>query len=580
MKTSFGFFIQFIILILGQFEMGYAQNPEFRFGVSNQSIIDSLYKTANYLRYQSDWISLIEFGNKNLDYLEKSPKKFTAFQKSLISDEIVYAYVFLSDLEKVHQFCDGAISSLSNENNNLAYQEQIAQIYLSLARGYGYSERFVESNRYLDSASHYLRNSSNNLKKYYLKNDIVSNFVELNEPDKALAMAKQCYSFFKNRPSDRGLAEIEMLLGRIYLLKKEMNLSEKYSKHALQKTSNPRVLYNCHESLYRVYQATNSPDLALYHLEKYHQYLDKIFNAKVANDQLALEKKILEQKSEADLRVEMQKGLIQKRLKNYFLAGSLLLSILAIWLFRNRQILHKKNQEIAAQKTLIEDLNLGLEQKVKDRTKELQMAYDEIKNAMQKGQNIERKRIATDLHDNLGSLLSAVSISLDTLDIESLNENEKQLYRKITLMMEDAYAEVRSLSHNLQPAEIENGFLGSALERLIDKLNAQSRIFLQLENQIGDRVFAKNITLNTYAIVLELCNNMLKYSGADEGKIKIKTANELLFVEISDNGIGMLGYKKGQGILNIEQRIQELRGSMTIRNNASQMTSFEIVIPL
>ena len=545
----------------------------------NESILDAYYRKVNVLRYQVKWIELIKTGKESLETIRKLKIPASAYQISLITDEMVYGYVFLSDLENVNFYTDKSISDLKKENKNGIYNAQISQLFLTKGRAYGYSRMFEIGNSFLDSSLVYINKTAEKVKKYYLLNDIVSNKVELNRSSEALPMALECLSFFEKIPSNRGLAEIEMLLGRIYLAQKKYNKSIEFSKKPIGKITNPRILYHCYESQYQSYKAKGMMAEALVAFEKYHQYLSQLFNAKVANEKSALEKRFIEEKSAVLLNIEKQEVRLQKTYRNYFIIGAILLSLVSIGLFINRRLLQKQKQEIENQKRTIEELNINLEEKVEIRTAELKQAFNEIKEAMQRGQTLERKRMAADLHDNLGSLLSAVSISMEAIDRSHLTENEGKVYDNVGEMIENAYAEIRFLSHNLLPEALENGNLGDAFENLIDKLNTQNRTYFVLKTNILKK-YEKKIELNLYSIALEICNNILKHAEADEAKVSLFEKNKSLILEISDNGKGFENKEKGFGLKNIEVRLQEINGKMQLKSIKNKGTKIICAVPL
>uniref|UniRef100_UPI003750C688 sensor histidine kinase n=1 Tax=Emticicia sp. TaxID=1930953 RepID=UPI003750C688 len=545
----------------------------------NESILDAYYRKVNVLRYQVKWIELIKTGKESLETIRKLKIPASAYQISLITDEMVYGYVFLSDLENVNFYTDKSISDLKKENKNGIYNAQISQLFLTKGRAYGYSRMFEIGNSLLDSSLVYINKTTEKVKKYYLLNDIVSNKVELNRSSEALPMALECLRFFEKTPSNRGLAEIEMLLGRIYLAQKKYNKSIEFSKKPIGKITNPRILYHCYESQYQSYKAKGMMAEALVAFEKYHQYLSQLFNAKVANEKSALEKRFIEEKSAVLLNIEKQEVKLQKTYRNYFIIGAILLSLVSIGLFFNQRLLQKQKQEIENQKRTIEELNVNLEKKVEIRTAELKQAFNEIKEAMQRGQTLERKRMAADLHDNLGSLLSAVSISMEAIDRSHLTENERKVYDNVGEMIENAYAEIRFLSHNLLPEALENGNLGDAFENLIDKLNTQNRTYFVLKTIILKK-YEKKIELNLYSIALEICNNILKHAEADEAKVSLFEKNKSLILEISDNGKGFENKEKGFGLKNIEVRLQEINGKMQLKSIKNKGTKIICAVPL
>ena len=454
-----------------------------QFSVKNQlhqHFSEAYFLKANAKRTQADWIGLIKAGQEALHLVDSLKIKQTALQKSIYVDEMIYGYIFLNDVENVVKYANSTILSLKKENIDGKNDLQISMLYLTLGRGHGHLGQYKKANNYLDSSLIFINKTDEILKKYHILNDVESNQIEQGKFDKALPLALDCLIYFEKNPMDYGLSEIQMLTGRIYLSLKNFKKAIEFALKPIEITKNSRILLRAYETLYQAYKAENQFDKSLLAYEKYNEYREKRFNEKLANDKTAFEKQFLEAQSKVILNEEKLKVEIQKTYRNYFIFGALFLGIVSIVLLFNRRLLQKQKHKIENQKVVIEELNTGLEEKVKERTAELQQSYDEIKEAMQKGQTLERKRMAADLHDNLGSLLTAINVSLDNISPEHLTEREKKIYSNILSMTENAYSEVRILSHNLMPEELENEGLENALKRMIQKINMNQNIRFEL----------------------------------------------------------------------------------------------------
>ncbi|WP_158561321.1 ATP-binding protein [Emticicia sp. C21] len=416
----------------------------------------------------------------------------------------------------------------------------------------------------------------------YIFNEIASTYLDLKQPEKAQEYVKVSLQFFENSNDYFSLCEANFLMSKIFYQSKNYEKSIDYAFKALNTQNNSlplRIIVNANELLYLCYKAKNQPDKALIYYERYMEAKDRNFNQKNALEMSFLRKKIEDAELNARIgreEVEIQE---QKKLRNYLVIGiSLLLIMLAI-LWYYYKILNKKNTIVESQKNEIEVLNSGLEKKVEERTIALQQAYDEIKEAMQKGQAIERKRMAADLHDNLGSLLTAINISLDNINPGNLSEREKKIYSGIIDMTENAYAEVRLLSHNLLPEELEKEGLKTALEKLIKKLhNSQKIKFSLIINQLSRQ--SKSIELNMYAICLELTQNIIKHSQATEAQVSVFEKGKILWLEVRDNGKGLQkNAEKGMGLKNIQNRLDDIGGEFFI-DSSSNGTKFIVSVPL
>lgn len=315
--------------------------------------------------------------------------------------------------------------------------------------------------------------------------------------------------------------------------------------------------------------------------EKYIQYLEKFTSLSLKEDSIKSSKLTdfinLDYVAEKQLMKinDLNINLKENEFKNKLLIGGILTSIgvLITILFFNR-IIKKKSQEISIQNQRIEELNKSLEFKVKERTSELSEANKElikknfeISEALFKGQTIERKRVAAELHDNLGSTLSALKWRLGALDSDNLNKKERVIYESIKSMMNNAYDDVRNLSHNLLPTEFESKGLIGALQKLINDINENKKIRFKFNSKGNTASIDKKIGLEIYSICLELITNILKHSEANSAYLSIIKLQDKIEIEIYDNGKGIMeNSKHGKGIESIIERSNTIGLQFSIEN--------------
>jgi signal transduction histidine kinase len=322
-------------------------------------------------------------------------------------------------------------------------------------------------------------------------------------------------------------------------------------------------LADCEDWFYRNYKALGNYNESLNHFEKSRKYVEKLNGDKILSQRMMIDAKLKNSVLENE-------NTVKNIQRNWLIFSLLILLIVSFLIYRLYNTVKKQN-------LVIEKINDSLEEKVQLRTLELQNAFDEIKAAMLKGQTIERKRVAAELHDNLGSLFSAIQMSLEVVDASHLSKKEQFIFKNVQNQLEDAYREVRLLSHNLQPAELEKEGLEKALIRLAEKINhtCKIKISLDLENLIP---LSKEVEFNLYSICLELTNNILKHSEGSKASISfVQVANSQLLMIVKDNGRGIdLHDKKGFGLQNIEHRLEQIGGEMTMKFDNG--TVYEILI--
>jgi two-component system NarL family sensor kinase len=197
----------------------------------------------------------------------------------------------------------------------------------------------------------------------------------------------------------------------------------------------------------------------------------------------------------------------------------------------------------------------------------------------------ERKRIAGDLHDGLGQMMSAVKMNLSSLasKLQLSNEQDAALLEKTLALVDESCKEVRSVSHNMMPNALLKSGLSSAVKIFLDKIDhKQLKVNLHtegLENRLSD-----NIEITLYRVIQETVNNVIKHAHANQLDISLIKDIDGISCTIEDNGIGFnsasLSLIDGIGIKNIKARITYLQGSVEWDSFANKGTLVAVHVPL
>lgn len=220
--------------------------------------------------------------------------------------------------------------------------------------------------------------------------------------------------------------------------------------------------------------------------------------------------------------------------------------------------------------------------KLKTTNKQLSIKNKEIEEALLKGQTLERKRVASELHDNLNTKIAALRWRLEALDTSKYPETDQKIHAGILQTLEDVYADVRLISHNLLPPELETQGLAMALQKLIEKLNLNTKTTFHL---IVDEALARpnpTTEYQLYSIILELVNNVLKHAHAQKVWISLSEKNQSIFLTVSDDGIGMPTHTNptGVGLRNISARVESLKGTWSLDTKPKVGTKISIEVPV
>lgn len=216
--------------------------------------------------------------------------------------------------------------------------------------------------------------------------------------------------------------------------------------------------------------------------------------------------------------------------------------------------------------------------RVKQLKKEKQIQVDFSKQLIH-SQEEERKRIASELHDSLGQDLLVIK------NLALLNKNKDDQFVVISKVAGDAIDDVRRISYNLHPYQLDRLGLTKAILSMFNNLENISKINFDNDIDNVDGLFNKEKEINIFRIIQECVNNIVKHSGATEAKVVIKLKEDNLLIEIADNGKGfnleaVKSEAKGFGLKNIENRVELLGGSIVFSSSDDYKTEIRINIPV
>ena len=202
--------------------------------------------------------------------------------------------------------------------------------------------------------------------------------------------------------------------------------------------------------------------------------------------------------------------------------------------------------------------------------------------ALLEGQEQERGRLARDLHDGLGGLLSGTKHQLSYLDPHQ-SENIEEGISKSIKQIDGAVEELRRVAHNLMPDLLAKYGLEVAIQEFASRIsNSALDIHTEFINYRNSLSEEKQLII--YRIIQELVNNAIKHADASEIIIQVSQEENVLNLTVEDNGKGFdhkgLNVKKTAGFHNIESRVQFLKGTMNIISELNIGTSIELQIPI
>ncbi|MEJ8842674.1 sensor histidine kinase [Lacibacter sp. H375] len=339
----------------------------------------------------------------------------------------------------------------------------------------------------------------------------------------------------------------------VYYLEASTKLAERMQYREL--------LSNNYAELSRIANVTGEYKKALDYYTWYTQLKDSLFNAQKTRQ--IEELSTLYETNKKEQQIQVQQFTIKKQNTQIFLilgfvAFAAVISYLLYYRYRwKHQVKHQteilKQQELAAQSIL-------------------------------EAEEKERTRIAKDLHDGVGQMMSAARMNLSSFynSVNIQDGDQSKSLANIIQLVDDSCKEVRAVSHSMMPSALLNKGLPNAVEELASKIsNKELQVSFHSEG-FNERL---NTTTETilFRVIQECINNSIKHAEASTLDISLIHDNDGISVTIEDNGKGFLNdlqqNEDGMGLSNIRSRIQFLKGTVDIDSSPGNGTLIAIHVP-
>lgn len=206
-----------------------------------------------------------------------------------------------------------------------------------------------------------------------------------------------------------------------------------------------------------------------------------------------------------------------------------------------------------------------------------------------KGQESERKRIALDIHDGIGQMMTALKLNIESINPEQLPEKEKMRLDEARKLIGKTIAETRTITFNLMPTVLNDFGIVSALKQLSDQASKTSEATVTFICPNSFSRLNKTIEIGVYRISQEAINNAIKYAQAKEISVELLLNDNYLYLNIRDNGKGFNMKKPFQdsdhkkinnGIYNMQERTNLLDGEFKITSVPGKGTKILAKIPV
>ncbi len=514
---------------------------------SNEAFLASVYSNIGLVYWNLDqYTGALENFNKAKHLVEQTSNK--AFLAAILNNTgLIYHDV--KDYPQSNACFEKAVSVYQQQKDTLG---SIGTV-MNLAINYFETKRYAECDALFRRYMPYINQLDDYSKSEFLVNkatlDINTRLTVTTEKDldESLRLKKQI-------GHSLGVANVLIQFSELYHQKGDFRKANRYCYEALALSEELRALKKLgqvYDNLFFNYAVLNNNDSAQKYRKLYTALNDTMFaEAKVrafSREQVAF-KTFEKEKENLSLLHENNGIRFKNQLITFSAVFAICLLLISFWFYSRI----KKHKSLVKQKETYQQLIFETEQ-------------------------AERARIARDLHDSVGQKLSVVKMKLSL--------HEQGTANQAIALLDEAINDVRTVSHDLFPQELEKG-LFVALEEMVEQINytsATTKVGLSLSDTLAASGLSKQTELYVYRIIQEIVNNALKHAQAKNIRLHVAKQKGQLNLVLSDDGIGMpdeMHHMGGMGLKNIRARIAQLKGKLRISSQPKQGTTFAIDIPL
>ena len=425
-------------------------------------------------------------------------------------------------------------------------------------------QHFYDAQKVLDKAFSTLKNfPESNLNDSYFYSEGLY-YARLNKNADALASYEKGIKSAEKHQNQIALNRLKYAEYEVNFKLKNYDKAKANLEYLLEKTPFIVDQKNYYNKLSEVYNATKNYDKAYFYSNKSNRINDSLNDTKFKSEIVELEAKYKKAENEKKINLLQSQNEKAALLVNNNRLNTILFAVLSVLLFLIVLFLWILNNN---QKKLSIQKEINHEQELTSLEDQQKLS---VSNALIEGEEVERKRIARDLHDGLGSMLSGLKIHL------KLAEKENALSAaEVNNLLDKSIKELRNISQNLMPESLLKLSLEHALRDLC-MANSNAKTQIEFQYLIQKPNLPKNYEIVIYRIIQELLNNALKYAEASLILVSCSQNKDTFFITVEDNGVGfdiMDKNNNGMGLRNIKNRVEILKGKLEIESEVNKGTS-------
>lgn len=520
----------------------------------DEQLAKAYFNTGTSYQHLSDYQSAVEHYQKGLELFDKIDNKAYMAQAN---DILQVLYTSMRQYDMAKKYGKKAVAAF----RNLGQPKMLAYSLSNLGVAYGSVNQKDSAYTYFNEAAQIARE---------INDEVLLAATELNLADvslwkKQLDESKKHFALALNNAQKHDLRDSESTALRgfsyYYMYTGDYGKSLQFAEDALAISQNHQLLNEMILSLDQLaslaYISKDTWGAKAYEDES-KQLRDSLLNEQILTNTINTEKKFELDKKNTQLALQDEK-INRQNLVNWLLIGGLI-SLLVISTLGYRNYNHRKKIQ---------------EQRIRELETEKQLLATQ---SLLKGQEDERSRMAKDLHDGLGGMLSGVKLQLGAMKGNLiLTEENGMLFNSALNKLDESISEMRRVAHNMMPEALIRLGLEQALQDYCSSIGASGAIIIDTEFYGLEQRLDATTAVTVYRIVQELVNNAVKHSGAQQVLVQVVRHDKLLTITVEDNGKGFdttsWEQKDTAGLQNIRSRVNYLRGHMDVKSQPDKGTS-------
>lgn len=511
-------------------------------------------------RFLHELDSAIQYMREGVRLLEG--KGYISIESALY-DGLQSLYMTLTQYDKAIMYGEKSVQ-IARQNNSM---EDLSTSLNNLGLSYVETGRLPEAKRVYKEGLEVARKIGYAQVEAMLLNNLSDIHLREGKFAEAYVNSNAVLEIQKNAQDSTTLMNTYQVLANYFLSEKNYEKASQYARDVIEisdKIELPDGKSSGLGLLARIAFAQHKFAEGIQYQFQQHKVDEQIFNESVKQKEASWRVRFETEKKDAQL--QLQSATLDKRKTwNIILGGTvgfiMLLSLLSYRNYRTRQNLQQ--------------------QRITELETEKQLAATE---AVLKGEEQERSRMAKDLHDGLGGMLSGIKYSLSNMKQNLImTPDNAQAFERSIDMLDTSIKEMRRVAHNMMPEALLKFGLDEALKDFCNDVHNSGVIKVNYQSiGLEGAVIENTRAITIYRIVQELLNNSIKHAAASQAIVQLSKSADNISITVEDDGKGfdtaVLKSAKGMGWSNIQNRVEFLKGKMDVKSSAEKGTSVFIEI--